>query len=285
MKCLNCSNNLADHAKYCGRCGEKIVLSQPKSQPMEDSYFSSRWKTLISLLLKLGVVDSLSYGFFVFIGFIVIEIVASLFGYCITAKSAECMGGLADIFLLPSVIGIFYFIYGSWHAIENLFLILSNNEEVKDYFGINQQESQELYQYLHTKGLHTLFLPRYAFYVSIIATTYLATKNISSSITSLIIMGAILDMRVLKYFTNLVNSAKTKSITDNGTAEPTSSQSSQSATPPDNVQIQTSSYHENKSLGLAKILKKMLKATMLTILICFVLLVILIIWVSMTTPA
>lgn len=276
MNCANCNNPVLDQAKYCGRCGSKITKQETKYQPKNESYFISRWKILISLFLKLGFVDSLLYGFFVFLGFVVIEIVASLFGYCITAKSAECIGGFADIFALPTVFGIFYFLYGSWQAIVNLFFMLSYNEEVKEYFGINQDESKKLDKYMFTRGIHTFFLPRYALYISIITITYLVTKNISSAITTLVFVGTLLDIRVLKYLTNLLNSAKTNKTTDNGAEEQTSTQ---------HAQTNTSSDHVNKSLGVTKIIKKMLKAAMWTILISFVLLVILIIWASMTTPA
>jgi len=184
--CHKCGREISLGSKFCQFCGgQQAKLKQEKKSEKRDSYFISHWKFFFRILGP-AFVHSLLYALFIVIGIFVIEIIAAIFGYCITTSDHECMKlGYASI-----LFGFVYFIYGNFLVLWRAIIVISQSFELKSLLGL-LNHTKNFREYFTSRGIHTLFIPKYlllivVFLLSLIFGKDLATVLINTSIVLLL---------------------------------------------------------------------------------------------------
>lgn len=196
--CHNCGKEIPIGSKFCRFCGNQQheLNEDPKSEKQE-GYFVSHWKFLFAILGP-AFIHSLLYGVFIAVAIFVIEIIAALFGYCITARGQECSGTGAEIVYVPLVLGGFYFVYGAFSVMKRSLIVISQSPELKYIFGL-LDSPKNVNEYITSRGVHTLFIPKYALLIMVFLLSLIAGVEFT---TSLFVTGFVLlfsDLRFLRW--------------------------------------------------------------------------------------
>lgn len=219
MECDFCGKTIKRDMKFCVFCGEKITINSKvkRTQIREtaeseaftidtDNYFITRWTALLSLL-GTGFKASLFAAVGSFIILFLLEVGASLFGYCITVRNQECIGGVGDLFLLPVVFSGLVLLQGFGNSGQTLIQTLKESNSAITFFGLST-ETQAVIPYLQERGLHTLFLKRYHLFFLIGSVLMFVSDSIESFILyaiSLILLTDLRFYRVLSQTSDYLN--------------------------------------------------------------------------------
>lgn len=217
MKCESCNEKLTGSEKFCGFCGAKVVGKEVKASKKTETstnnaevtnlqYFFSRWRTLFSVFgngFKAGILVALG----TFVVWFVIEIIASFFGYCITARGQECVGGFGDLFILPIGFAIFTVVSSVWRSGEHLIKQMQEHEDIAMYFGLSNKIKED---YLRQKSLLTLFLERIYFSILVLIILFFNTSSLSSLVMWFVFIVLATDLKTYQKLGKLSDYLNTK---------------------------------------------------------------------------
>lgn len=196
--CHNCGKEIPIGSRFCRFCGnQQYELKEESKSEKKNGYFISHWKFLFAILGP-AFIHSLLYGLFIAVVFFVIEFVAAMFGYCITARGQECSGTGGEIIYIPLVLGGFYFAYGAFSVMKRALIVIAQSPELKMIFGL-LESPKTFYEYFTSKGIHTMFIPKY---LLLIMAFLLALILGADLVSALIAMGIVLlfaDLRFLRW--------------------------------------------------------------------------------------
>lgn len=196
--CHNCGKEIPVGSRFCRFCGnQQYELKEESKSEKKDGYFISHWKFLFAILGP-AFIHSLLYGLFIAVVFFVIEFVAAMLGYCITARGQECSGTGAEIVYIPLVLGGFYFVYGAFSVAKRVLIVISQSQELKIIFGL-LDSPKNLYEYFTSKGVHTLFVPKYLLLImAFLSSLFLGTDLVSSfMVTGIVVLFS--DLKFLRW--------------------------------------------------------------------------------------
>jgi len=197
MYCKFCGKRIPEKSQFCRYCGGLQKESEKCQYPKKESYFLSRWKVLFALLgPALG--SSLLYGLYMAFCFFLIEIVAQFFGYCITIKGQECSKNGAERIIMPLAFGLLYFIYSSFSAIKQFLILVAQSFKLKLLFGL-LDEPKNIKEYLASKGLNTLFLPKYLLFTLVFILLLLSTGDFMLILFWIVVLVMVTDLRLLRW--------------------------------------------------------------------------------------
>ena len=155
------------------------------------------------------------YAIFIAVIFFVIEIIASFFGYCITARGADCSGTGIEIITFPAVIGGIYFIWGGFSVIGRALVVIAQSHELKSALGLSNR-SKTISDYVTDRGFNTLFMPRYLFVVLSALILLFVVSDLTTLALTLGLIVLTTDLRFLKFvFIKLLKLDKTRLDTNN----------------------------------------------------------------------
>lgn len=196
--CNNCGKEIPIGSKFCRLCGnQQIESGEEKLKTKENGYFISHWKFLFSILGP-AFIHSLLYGLFIAVAFFVIEIIASLFGYCITAKGQKCLETGAEIIYIPLAIGGFYFVYGAFSVMKRALIVIAQSPELKLIFGL-LDKPRNAAEYFSLKGINTLFMPKYFLLISAFLLLMLTKSSLTTIVTTLGVIIVFSDLKILRW--------------------------------------------------------------------------------------
>jgi len=198
--CHKCGKEISLGSKFCQFCGsQQSKLKQEKKSERKDSYFTSHWKFFFRILGP-AFVRSLLYGLFIVVGIFVIEIIAAIFGYCITISDQECMKlGYASI-----AFGFVYFIYGNVSVLWRAIIVISQSFELKSLLGL-LNPAKNSREYFISRGIHTLFVPKYLLLIVVFLLSLIFGKDLATALINTSIVLLLSDLTFLRWlFINLL---------------------------------------------------------------------------------
>lgn len=192
--CHKCGGEISLGSKFCQFCGsQQSKLKQEKKSKKRDSYFISHWKFFFRILGP-AFVHSLLYGLFIVIGIFVIEIIAAIFGYCITTSDKECMKlGYASI-----LFGFVYFIYGNFLVLWRAIIVISQSFELKSLLGL-LNHTKNFREYFTSRGIHTLFIPKYLLLIVVFLLSLIFGKDLATALINIVVMLLFSDLTFLRW--------------------------------------------------------------------------------------
>lgn len=194
--------------KYCHKCGKEISLEskfcqfcdsqQPKPKQetkteRREGYFISHWKFFFRILGP-AFFHSLLYGLFVVVGIFAIEIIAAIFGYCITLSDQECLKiGLASL-----VFGFVYFIYGALAVMWRALIVISQSFELKSILGL-LNPTKNVRDYFSSRGIHTLFFPKYLLLIAVFLLSLILGNDFTTSLINTGVVFLFSDLKFVRW--------------------------------------------------------------------------------------
>lgn len=162
------------------------------SQITLNNGFLNSWRSFISLLGP-SALSNARFAILLGIGVFILEIIAGLFGYCITFDQAEqCYGG--ETFIIPIAFAAITFLLNSFSMLYRFLILLSQNKNLRDQLGLTRGNQN----YFLQSGLHTFYLPKIVFIslVGSLLSLVLGWGDLVILISLLIILS---DLRVLRW--------------------------------------------------------------------------------------